>query len=42
LNNINYPDKIDEKNILLDKDIIRSGREEAIFMEKTFKFSLKH
>jgi len=41
LNNINYPDKIDEKDILLDKDIIRNGREEAIFMEKTFKFSLK-
>jgi len=41
LNNIDYPDKIDEKDIILDKDIIRSGREEAIFMEKTFKFSLK-
>jgi len=41
LNNIDYPDKIDKKEIVVDSNIIRSGREEAIFMEKTFKFSLK-
>ena len=38
---VNYPDKIDKKNIKVDCDIIVYGRDEAISMEKQFKFSLK-
>jgi len=41
LNNIDYPNRIDKNDIIIDKNIIRSGREEAIIMEKNFKFSLK-
>jgi len=38
---VNYPDKISKKEIVTDKDIIIFGRDEAIKMEKLFKFSLK-
>ena len=41
LNFVNYPDKISSKKIKVDKDIIVYGRDEAISMEKMFKFSLK-
>jgi polyphosphate kinase 2 len=41
LNFVDYPDKINEKNIKVDCDIIVYGRDEAISMEKMFKFSLK-
>ena len=38
---VNYPDKINKKDIKVDCDIIVYGRDEAISMEKMFKFSLK-
>jgi len=38
LNFVNYPDKIDAKEIEVDKDIIVYGRDESIEMEKGFKF----
>jgi polyphosphate kinase 2 len=41
LNHVDYPNKIDAKEIIVDKDIIVFGRDEAIEMEKKFKFSLK-
>jgi len=41
LNFIDYPDKINKKDIKVDCDIIVYGRDEAISMEKMFKFSLK-
>ncbi|NOR57910.1 MAG: polyphosphate kinase 2 [Sulfurimonas sp.] len=41
LNFVDYPDKISSKKIKIDKDIIVYGRDEAIAMEKMFKFSLK-
>ena len=41
LNFIEYPDKISKKEIKVDRDIIVYGRDEAISMEKQFKFSLK-
>ena len=41
LNFVDYPDKIKSKEIKVDKDIIVFGRDEAIAMEKKFKFSLK-
>ncbi len=41
LNFVDYPDKIDKKKIIVDKEIIVYGRDEAIAMEKKFKFSLK-
>ena len=41
LNFVDYPDKIDAKEILVDKDIIVYGRDEAIAMEKMFKFTAK-
>jgi len=41
LNFVEYPDKIKNKDIKVDKDIIVYGRDEAISMEKQFKFSLK-
>ncbi|MDB2562475.1 polyphosphate kinase 2 [Sulfurimonas sp.] len=41
LNFVDYPDKISNKDIKVDKDIIVYGRDEAIAMEKMFKFSLK-
>ncbi|MEO1953284.1 MAG: polyphosphate kinase 2 [Campylobacterales bacterium] len=41
LNFVDYPDKIKDKNIKVDKKIIVYGRDEAISMESKFKFSLK-
>jgi polyphosphate kinase 2 len=41
LNFVDYPDKIKSKDIAVDNDIIIYGRDEAIAMEKMFKFSLK-
>jgi len=41
LNFVDYPDKIDQKEIVVDNDIIVYGRDEAIAMEKMFKFSMK-
>ena len=38
---VDYPDQIDKKDITTDDDIIVYGRDEAIDMEKMFKFSLK-
>jgi polyphosphate kinase 2 len=41
LNYVDYPDKIDEKKIVVDNEIIIFGRDEAIEMEKNFTFSGK-
>jgi len=41
LNFVDYPDKIDAKEIVVDDEIIIYGRDEAIAMEKMFKFSVK-
>lgn len=41
LNFVDYPDKIDASEIVVDDDIIVYGRDEAIAMEKMFKFSTK-
>ena len=41
LNFVEYPNKIAKKDIKVDDDIIVYGRDEAIAMEKKFKFSLK-
>ena len=41
LNFVDYPNKIDASEIVVDKDIIVYGRDEAIAMEKMFKFSTK-
>ncbi|MCF6331475.1 MAG: polyphosphate kinase 2 [Sulfurimonas sp.] len=41
LNFVKYENKISSKEIVVDKDIIVYGRDEAISMEKKFKFSLK-
>ncbi|CAA6817389.1 MAG: UDP-galactose-lipid carrier transferase (EC [uncultured Sulfurovum sp.] len=41
LNFVDYPDKIDAKEIVVDDSIIVYGRDEAIAMEKVFKFSAK-
>lgn len=41
LNFVDYPDKISSKKIEVDNEIIIYGRDEAISMEKQFKFSLK-
>lgn len=41
LNFVKYPNKISSKKIKVDKNIIVYGRDEAIAMEKMFKFSLK-
>ena len=41
LNFVSYPDQIDKKDIVTDEDIIVYGRDEAIKMEKSFKFSIK-
>ncbi len=40
LNFVDYPDKIDPKKIEVDRDIIVYGRDEAIAMEKKFKFQI--
>jgi polyphosphate kinase 2 len=39
LNYVEYPEKIDEEQIIVDKEIIVFGRDEAIEMEKNFRFS---
>ena len=41
LNFVDYPNKIDAKEIVVDDEIIVYGRDEAIAMEKMFKFSVK-
>jgi len=41
LNFVEYPNKIDAKEIEVDRDIIVYGRDEVIEMEGKFKFSLK-
>ena len=41
LNFVDYPNKIKNSKIIVDKEIIVFGRDEAIAMEKMFKFSLK-
>ena len=41
LNFVDYKDKINDKKIVVDKKIIVYGRDEAIAMEKMFKFSIK-
>nr|WP_321266676.1 polyphosphate kinase 2 [uncultured Sulfurimonas sp.] len=41
LNFVDYPDKISSNDVKVDDDIIVYGRDEAIAMEKSFKFSLK-
>ena len=41
LNFVDYPNKIKAKDVEVDKDIIIYGRDEAIAMEKMFKFPLK-
>ena len=41
LNFVDYPNKIDAKEIVVDDKIIVYGRDEAIAMEKMFKFSAK-
>jgi polyphosphate kinase 2 len=41
LNFVDYPNKIDSKEIVTDDEVIVYGRDEAIRMEKNFKFSLK-
>jgi polyphosphate kinase 2 len=41
LNFVDYTNKIDSSEIIVDRDIIVYGRDEAISMEKKFKFSLK-
>jgi len=38
---VDYPNKISDKKIEVDKDIIVYGRDETINMESMFKFSLK-
>jgi polyphosphate kinase 2 len=40
LNFVDYPDKIDPKEIEVDREIIVYGRDEAIAMEKKFKFQM--
>ncbi len=41
LNFVDYPDKIDSKEIKVDRDIVVYGRDKAINMEKKYKFILK-
>ena len=41
LNFVDYPDKIDPQEIAIDRDIVIYGSDEAIKMEKKFKFSMK-
>lgn len=41
LNFVDYPDKINEKKIKVDCDIVVYGSDEAIAMEKTFKSTIK-
>ncbi|MBW6489477.1 MAG: polyphosphate kinase 2, partial [Sulfurimonas sp.] len=39
LNFVEYPNKIDAREIEVDKDVIIFGRDETIAMESQFKFS---
>jgi len=41
LNFVSYPNKLKDKDIKVDKSVIVYGRDEAIKMEKKFKFSIK-
>ncbi len=41
LNHVQYPNKIDDKFIKVDRDIIVYGSDEAIHMESKFKFLIK-
>ncbi len=41
LNFVEYPNKIDKKDIVVDKNIVVYGSDEAIKMEKLFRFSMK-
>ena len=41
LNFVDYPDKIDDKKIKVDCDIVVYGSDEAISMEKRFKSTVK-
>ena len=41
LNFVDYPNKIDANEIVVDDEIIVYGRDETIRMEKNFKFSVK-
>jgi polyphosphate kinase 2 len=41
LNFVDYPDKINPQEIAVDRDIVIYGSDEAIRMEKKFKFSIK-
>lgn len=41
LNFVDYPDKIDASKIVVDKDVVIFGRDEAIAMESYFKFTSK-
>ncbi len=41
LNFVDYTDKISKKEIIVDKNIVIYGSDEAIKMEKIFKFSMK-
>lgn len=41
LNFVEYPNKIDAEEIIVDDEIVIYGRDEAIAMEKMFKFSMK-
>ena len=41
LNHVEYPNKIESEKIVVDRDIIIDGKDEAIAMEKLFEFSLK-
>jgi hypothetical protein len=40
LNFVEYPDKIAAKKIKVDRNVIVYGRDEAIAMEKQFKFQI--
>jgi polyphosphate kinase 2 len=41
LNYVTYPNKIEDKQIEVDKNIVVYGRDESIAMERKFKFSIK-
>jgi polyphosphate kinase 2 len=41
LNFVDYPNKIDKGDIVVDREIVVYGSDEAIRMEKSFRFSMK-
>jgi polyphosphate kinase 2 (PPK2 family) len=41
LNFVDYPNKVSKKKIKVDKNIVVYGRDEAINMEKQFKFAIR-